>query len=81
MRAGEADTGDRNRAIAYLLHGSGAITDKPEPAVEDYFAQCSTLVDCTDLAMIAATLANGGVNPQQRSSRRQRADRAQGARA
>jgi glutaminase len=64
VRAGEANTGDRNRAIAYLLHGSGAITEKPEPAVEDYFAQCATLVDCTDLAMIAATLANGGVNPR-----------------
>jgi glutaminase len=64
VRAGESNTGDRNRAIAYLLHGSGAITDKPEPAVEDYFAQCSTLVDATDLAMIAATLANGGVNPR-----------------
>jgi glutaminase len=64
VRAGEASTGDRNRAIAYLLHGSGAITDKPEPAVEDYFAQCSALVDTTDLAMIAATLANGGVNPR-----------------
>ena len=64
VRAGEARTGDRNRAIAYLLHGSGAITDRPEPAVEDYFAQCATLVDCTDLAMIAATLANGGVNPR-----------------
>ena len=64
VRAGESNTGDRNRAIAYLLHGSGAITDKPEPAVEDYFAQCSTLVDCNDLAMIAATLANGGVNPR-----------------
>ncbi|MBJ7459129.1 MAG: glutaminase A [Thermoleophilaceae bacterium] len=64
VRAGEARTGDRNRAIAYLLHGSGAITDRPEPAVEDYFSQCSALVDCTDLAMIAATLANGGVNPR-----------------
>jgi glutaminase len=64
VREGESLTGDRNRAISYLLHGSGAITDRPEPAVEDYFAQCSTLVDCNDLAMIAATLANGGVNPR-----------------
>lgn len=64
VRSGESRTGDRNRAIAYLLHGSGAIDDTPDEVVEDYFAQCSTLVDCNDLAMIAATLANGGVNPK-----------------
>lgn len=64
VRSGESRTGDRNRAIAYLLHGAGAIDDAPNEVVEDYFAQCSTLVDCNDLAMIAATLANGGVNPK-----------------
>lgn len=64
VRAGESRTGDRNRAISFLLHGSGAIADDPHEVVEDYFAQCSTLVDCNDLAMIAATLANGGVNPK-----------------
>lgn len=64
VRSGESETGDRNRAIAFLLHGAGAISDTPHEVVEDYFAQCATLVDCNDLAMIAATLANGGVNPK-----------------
>ena len=64
VRAGEAATGERNRAIAHLLRGSGAIDADPTATVEDYFAQCAVLVDCIDLAMIAATLANGGVNPR-----------------
>jgi glutaminase len=64
VRAGESSTGDRNRAISHLLKSSGAITDDPHEVVEDYFAQCSALVDCRDLAMIAATLANGGINPR-----------------
>lgn len=64
VRAGEAATGERNRAIAHLLRGSGAINADPIATVEDYFAQCAVLVDTVDLAMIAATLANGGVNPR-----------------
>ncbi len=64
VRSGESRTGDRNRAIAYLLHGSGAIDEPPGEVVEDYFAQCSALVDCRDLATIAATLAAGGMNPR-----------------
>ncbi|MFT4049253.1 MAG: glutaminase A [Solirubrobacterales bacterium] len=64
VRSGESRTGDRNRAISWLLHGAGAIENPPEEVVEDYFAQCAALVDTADLAMIAATLANGGVNPK-----------------
>lgn len=60
----ERGSGDRNRAIAYLLKNTGAI-DAPdvEGVVETYFEQCSVLVDCRDLAVIAATLASTGVNP------------------
>ena len=32
-------------------------------SLENYFRQCSILVDCRDLACMAATLANGGVHP------------------
>ena len=35
----------------------------PEIAVDLYFRQCAVSVDCRDLAMIASTLANAGVNP------------------
>lgn len=61
----EDRTGDRNRAIAYLMKNTGALAAdvEVEEAVETYFRQCSTLVDCRDLATIAATLASNGVNP------------------
>ena len=59
----ERETGHRNRAIGHMLRNYGIVSEDPEPALELYFKQCSILVDCRDLAMIAATLANGGVNP------------------
>jgi len=59
----ESATGFRNRAIAYLLRNSGIIDDPVEDMVEAYFMQCSVLVNCFDLATMAACLANGGVNP------------------
>jgi glutaminase len=59
----ESETGHRNRAIGHLLRNAGVIEDDPGPVLERYFQQCAVLVDCRDLGMIAATLANGGVNP------------------
>ena len=59
----EAETGDRNRALAYLMRGAGSLTLPVEDALEVYFAQCSVRVTTQDLAMMAATLAAGGVNP------------------
>ena len=59
----ENKTGHRNRAIAYLLKNADVLDDEVEDIVETYFRQCSTLVDCRDLAVMAATLASTGVNP------------------
>jgi glutaminase len=59
----ERATGHRNRAIGHLLRNYAIVGDDPEQALELYFRQCSVLVDCRDLALVAATLANGGVNP------------------
>ncbi|BAW08143.1 glutaminase A [Nocardia seriolae] len=61
--ASEARTGYRNRAIGYLLRGAGIIDIDPDEAVDRYFRQCSIDVTCRDLALMAATLANNGVNP------------------
>ncbi|WP_425257739.1 glutaminase A [Rubrivivax sp. RP6-9] len=61
--ASERDTGHRNRAIGHLLRNAGILQGDPEPALELYFRQCSLLVDCRDLALMAATLANGGMHP------------------
>jgi glutaminase len=59
----EKATGNRNRAIAYLMLNFGMISDKIEDTLDLYFQQCSIMVNARDLAMMAATLANGGVNP------------------
>ncbi len=59
----ERDTGDRNRALAWLMRSFGMLDGDAQEVVDLYFGQCSILVDCRDLAVIGATLANEGVNP------------------
>jgi len=61
--ASESATGNRNRAIAYLMLNFGIIDDDINHTLHQYFSQCSLLVNCRDLAMMAATLANMGTNP------------------
>jgi glutaminase len=60
----ELKHGHRNTALAYLLRSFNIIEDDPTPVLEDYFRQCSVLVNCLDLSVMAATLANGGRNPR-----------------
>src|SRR5690625_5356455 len=55
--------GHRNRALAWLLRSFEIIDSDPEPVVQDYFLECSTDVTTENLSMMAATLANKGVNP------------------
>lgn len=59
----ESTTGHRNRAIGHMLRNFDILTEPPEPIVDNYFKQCSVSVTCRDLGMMAATLANQGVNP------------------
>ena len=61
--ASESATGDRNRAIGYLLRNSAVIQDDVSEVLEVYFRQCSILVTARDCAIMAATLANRGLNP------------------
>ena len=63
VMASEAATGNRNRAIAYLMLNFGIIDEEVQQTLQQYFAQCSMLVNCRDLAMMAATLANMGNQP------------------
>ncbi|WLD11776.1 glutaminase A [Planctellipticum variicoloris] len=65
----ERVTGHRNRAMAHLMRNFGMMSDRFEESLELYFQQCSIMVSGHDLAVMGATLANGGVNPltQQRA--------------
>ena len=59
----EAAANQRNQGIANLLQAYGTIYFDPAEATEVYTRQCSLNVTAKDLAVMAATLANGGVNP------------------
>ncbi|MDZ8240018.1 MAG: glutaminase A [Nostoc sp. ChiQUE01a] len=59
----ERSTGHRNRAMAHLMLNFGMIDPNIEEALDLYFQQCAVLVNCQDLAVMAATLANKGINP------------------
>lgn len=56
-------TNFRNQSIARMLQSCGAIYLDPAEAVDLYTRQCSLNVSARDLAVMAATLADGGVNP------------------
>src|SRR5262245_13635395 len=60
--ASELETGDRNRALAYLMRNTGLLQSPVDEAVDDYFRQCALLVDGRDLALMPATLATGCLN-------------------
>lgn len=59
----ERMNGDRNYAISYLLRNFGMISGDISQILDLYLQQCSILIDCRDLALMGATLANNGVNP------------------
>ena len=75
----ESETNTHNRAIVALLKDYEVVKGDPAEALDLYTRQCSVNVNARDLAMMGATLANGGRNPftnQQVISAR---DRQQGA--
>ena len=59
----ETATNMRNRGIARVLESYGRLYFDPEEATDVYTRQCSLEVTTRDLAVMAATLADGGVNP------------------
>ncbi|MGW5739093.1 MULTISPECIES: glutaminase [Streptomyces] len=61
--ASEIEHAHRNLAIAHMLRSHDILTGDAKTVVDGYTRQCSVLVTTRDLAMMAATLANRGVNP------------------
>jgi glutaminase len=60
----EIENADHNRAIAYLLQSYHRFYGNVETTLDVYTKQCSALVSAKDIALMAATLANNGVNPK-----------------
>lgn len=59
----EAATNQRNQGIARLLLGYGRMYSDPDEATDIYTKQCALNVTARDIAVMGATLADGGVNP------------------
>ena len=54
----EKATGNKNRALAYMLNAYKMINENVEELLEFYFRACSIKVNCKDLANIAFALAH-----------------------
>lgn len=61
--ASEHDTGDRNRAIGYLLKSKGVLMSDPDKTVELYFKLCSLSVNARSLAGLGLIISNNGIDP------------------
>jgi glutaminase len=61
--ASASTSNDRNRGIAHVLRGCGRIAFDSVETLDLYTRQCSLSVTARDLAVMGATLADGGVNP------------------
>lgn len=59
----EANDNLHNQALAVLLQSYGRMYGDPREATDVYTKQCSMNSSAKDLAVMAGTLANGGVNP------------------
>ena len=59
----ERAANSRNKALARLMEGYGHLEGDTLETVELYTRQCSLGVTTRDLGVMAATFANGGVNP------------------
>lgn len=60
----EKETGNKNRALAYMLTAYGMIHDPVEEILDCYFRACSILVTCRDLARIGLVFAHHGRDPK-----------------
>lgn len=56
----EKATGNKNRALAFLMRSCGLLEGEVEEVLDCYFRACSIRMDCKDLARIAFVLANKG---------------------
>ena len=62
--ASEKATGNKNRALAYMLKAYGMLHDDVEEVLDCYFRACSVKATVVDLARMAYVFANGGIVPE-----------------
>lgn len=55
----EKSTGDKNKAMAYLMKSRGFLEGDVEEVLDTYFKQCSIEVDVVDIANIGLFIAKG----------------------
>eukprot|EP00494_Astrolonche_serrata_P024155 UN24413 len=62
----EKDTADRNWCLGYMMQEYDSFPEKTvlRDTLEFYFQQCSIEANCRQMAIMAASLANGGTNPK-----------------
>lgn len=60
--ASESETGDRNRAIVYLLKSKGVLQGDPDKTLDLYFRMCSLNVNARTLSNMGLMIANNGQN-------------------
>ncbi len=61
--ASEWKTGDRNRALAYMMRSAGVFDNDVSEVLEVYFKSCSILANCAEISRMGAILANDGRDP------------------
>ena len=62
--ASERRTGDRNRALAYLLKSRGMLVGEVDEVLDTYFYLCSFQASVKQAAYLPLMLANGGETPE-----------------
>jgi glutaminase len=60
----EAETGARNRALAWFMKSFGTLSNPVETVVGAYFRQCSVAMSCRQLARAGLFLAFDGHDPE-----------------
>lgn len=64
VAASEAETGARNRALAWFMKSFGSLSNEVETVVTAYFRQCAVAMSCRQLARAALFLAFDGRDPE-----------------
>ncbi len=59
----EWDTGDKNRALAYMMRSSNILTGNVDDHLSIYFKACSLIVNCEQISYLAALIAKDGLCP------------------